>query len=291
MAAPAPLWQPSYPPGLSWDQAPRVSTVVAELDEGLARFGERDFLEFSGRTISFARFGAMVELAARGLRAIGVGPGVHVALHLPNTPHYPVAFYAVQRAGGVVAFSSGNHAQGGALAAQLLGVSATIVMPLDAPASKVAATRGYGAEIVSYDRHTMNRGQIAFDLARERGATLVPPYDDPDVIAGQGTVALELLQETPELDVLVVCTGGGGLLAGCAIAAAELRPEIAIYGVEPEAGDDFARSFALRGSNTARSTGAAGERVSSSAAATSILRSTLRLYLRDNDSNYSSRQD
>jgi threonine dehydratase len=153
---------------------------------------------------------------------------------------------AAERAGGVVAFSSGNHAQGVALAAQLLGVSATIVMPLDAPASKVAATRGYGAEIVSYDRHTMNRGGIAAELARERGATLVPPYDDPDVIAGQGTVALELLQDTPELDVLVVCTGGGGLLAGCAIAATELRPGIAIYGVEPEAGDDFARSFALR---------------------------------------------
>ncbi len=151
---------------------------------------------------------------------------------------------AERRARGVVAFSSGNHAQGVALAARLLGIPATIVMPLDAPAAKVAATRGYGAEIVSYDRHTMNRGEIAADLARERGATLVPPYDDRDVIAGQGTVALELLQDEPELDMLLVSTGGGGLLAGCAIAATALRPGIALYGVEPAAGDDFARSFA-----------------------------------------------
>ena len=150
---------------------------------------------------------------------------------------------AAQRSRGVVAFSSGNHAQGVALAARLLGIPATIVMPLDAPAAKVAATRGYGAEIVSYDRRTMNRGEIAAQLARERGATLVPPYDDLDVIAGQGTVALELLQDEPQLDVLVVSTGGGGLLAGCAVAATALRPDIALYGVEPAAGDDFARSF------------------------------------------------
>jgi len=149
-----------------------------------------------------------------------------------------------QRANGVVAYSSGNHAQGVALAAQILGVSATIVMPSDAPAAKVAATRDYGAEVVAYDRQTMNRGAIAAGLAAERGATLVPPYDDPAIIAGQGTVALELLEDVPDLDVLLVCTGGGGLLAGCALAATALRPGIAIYGVEPEAGDDFAQSFA-----------------------------------------------
>jgi threonine dehydratase len=149
-----------------------------------------------------------------------------------------------QRARGVVAFSSGNHAQGVALAAKLLGVPATIVMPADAPAAKVAATREYGAEIVSYDRMTMNRGEIAAQLAAERGAVLVPPFDDADVIAGAGTVALELLQDVPQLDVLLVCTGGGGLLAGCALAATALRPGIAIYGVEPEAGDDFQQSFA-----------------------------------------------
>ncbi len=149
-----------------------------------------------------------------------------------------------ERAGGVVAFSSGNHAQGVALAAHICGVPAAIVMPSDAPASKVAATRGYGAEVVLYDRKTMNRGAIAADLARERGATLVPPYDDPAIIAGQGTVALELLEDVPDLDVLLVCTGGGGLLAGCALAATALRPGIAVYGVEPAAGDDFARSIA-----------------------------------------------
>ncbi len=149
-----------------------------------------------------------------------------------------------ERLGGVVAFSSGNHAQGVALAARICGVPAAIVMPADAPASKVAATRGYGAEVFTYDRKTMNRGAIAADLARERGATLVPPYDDPAIIAGQGTVALELLEDVPDLDVLLVCTGGGGLLAGCALAATALRPGIAVYGVEPAAGDDFARSIA-----------------------------------------------
>ncbi len=149
-----------------------------------------------------------------------------------------------ERARGVVAFSSGNHAQGVALAARLLGAPATIVMPEDAPASKLAATRGYGAEVILYDRRTMNRGAIAQGLARERGATLVPPYDDPYVIAGQGTVALEFCEEVNDLDVLLVPVGGGGLLSGCALAATAARPMIAIYGVEPEAGDDFAQSFA-----------------------------------------------
>jgi threonine dehydratase len=151
---------------------------------------------------------------------------------------------ARERERGVVAFSSGNHAQGVALAARLLGVPATIVMPSDAPAAKVAATREYGAEIVSYDRLTMNRGAIAAELARDRGATLVPPYDDPAIIAGQGTVALELLEDVPDLDVLLVCTGGGGLLAGSALAAERMQPAIEVYGVEPEAGDDFAQSIA-----------------------------------------------
>ena len=155
-----------------------------------------------------------------------------------------VRLAAEGRAGGVVAFSSGNHAQGVALAARLCGIPATIVMPADAPAAKIAATREYGAEIVFYDRSTMDRGTIAADLARERGATLVPPFDDADVIAGAGTTALEILEDVPDLDVLLVCTGGGGLLAGCALAAHALRPAAAVYGVEPATGDDFARSFA-----------------------------------------------
>lgn len=148
-----------------------------------------------------------------------------------------------ERRRGVVAFSSGNHAQGVALAARLLGVSATIVMPFDAPAAKVAATRACGAEIVMYERATMNRAEIADALARERGATLVPPYDDPWIIAGQGTVGLELIEDVGELDVLLVCLGGGGLFAGCALAAAALSPATAVYGVEPVAGDDWVQSW------------------------------------------------
>ena len=151
---------------------------------------------------------------------------------------------AAARARGVVAFSSGNHAQGVALAAKLLAVSATIVMPTDAPLSKLAATRGYGAEVVLYDRATMNRAAIAEGLVAERGATLVPPYDDPMIIAGAGTTALELIEDVGPLDVLLVCTGGGGLLSGCALAATKLAPGIAVYGVEPAAGDDWVQSLA-----------------------------------------------
>ena len=149
-----------------------------------------------------------------------------------------------QRAGGVVAFSSGNHAQGVALAAKLLGIPAVIVMPSDAPLAKLAATRDYGAEVVLYDRLTMNRTEIARTLAAERGATLVPPYDDPMIIAGAGTTALELIEDVGSLDVLLVCTGGGGFLSGCALAATELSPGIAVWGVEPAAGDDWVQSLA-----------------------------------------------
>ncbi|HEY5350397.1 MAG TPA: threo-3-hydroxy-L-aspartate ammonia-lyase [Candidatus Lustribacter sp.] len=148
------------------------------------------------------------------------------------------------RAGGVVAFSSGNHAQGVALAAKLLGIAAAIVMPSDAPATKLAATRGYGAEVVLYDRLTMNRVEIAQAIVAERGAVLVPPYDDPMIVAGAGTTALELIEDVGPLDVLLVPTGGGGLLAGCALAATALAPGIAVYGVEPAAGDDWVQSLA-----------------------------------------------
>ncbi len=145
---------------------------------------------------------------------------------------------------GVVAYSSGNHAQAVAIAARLVGTSATIVMPEDAPAAKVDATRGYGAEIVTYDRWTESREEIGAELARERGLELVRPYDDPLVMAGQGTAALELLADVPELDMLVVPVGGGGLIAGCATAAKALRPSIRVVGVEPETGDDTRQSFA-----------------------------------------------
>jgi threonine dehydratase len=150
---------------------------------------------------------------------------------------------ARQRAAGVVAFSSGNHAQAVALAAALLDVPATIVMPTDAPASKLAATRGYGAAVVPYDRYTEDREQIAATLSGERGMTLVPPFDHPDVIAGQGTAVLELLEDTGPLDALFVCLGGGGLLSGSLLAAAALAPGCAVYGVEPEAGDDARQSL------------------------------------------------
>lgn len=147
------------------------------------------------------------------------------------------------RARGVLAYSSGNHAQAMALASRLLNVPATIVMPLDAPAMKVAATEGYGAEVVRFDRYTQDRVALGREIAQARGLTLIPPYDHPDVIAGQGTLALELIDAAGPLDMLVACLGGGGMLAGCALAAAERAPGCAVIGVEPEAGDDGQRSF------------------------------------------------
>ncbi|MDQ5891471.1 MAG: threo-3-hydroxy-L-aspartate ammonia-lyase [Pseudomonadota bacterium] len=152
-------------------------------------------------------------------------------------------FTDAQKAAGVVTFSSGNHAQAIALAATLLGIPATIVMPHDAPAAKVAATRGYGGNVVEYNRYTEDREQIGNDLAKKYGLTLIPPYDHPHVIAGQGTVVKELLEETGELDALFVCVGGGGLLAGSALSARQLSPHCKVYGVEPLAGNDGQQSF------------------------------------------------
>lgn len=148
-----------------------------------------------------------------------------------------------ERRRGVVAFSSGNHAQAVALAARDLGVPATIVMPDDAPSLKLAATRGYGAEVILYDRRNEDREAIARRLVDERGVILVPPFDDEAIIAGQGTAALELLAEVPDLDVLVTPCGGAGLLAGTAVAGTALRPGVRVFGVEPEAGDDVALSL------------------------------------------------
>ena len=145
---------------------------------------------------------------------------------------------------GVLAFSSGNHAQAVAIAAQLLGTTATIVMPEDAPPAKLRATEGYGAEIIRYDRWTESREEIGARLAEERSLALVKPYDDPLVMAGQGTAALELLDDVPDLDLLVTPVGGGGLIAGCATAAKALRPQIRVVGVEPATGDDTVQSIA-----------------------------------------------
>ncbi|POR56189.1 threonine dehydratase [Paraburkholderia eburnea] len=152
-------------------------------------------------------------------------------------------FTPEQKKGGVITFSSGNHAQAIALSAQLLGVKAVIVMPHDAPAVKVEATRGYGGEVVFYDRYTEDREALGKRLAAERGLTLIPPYDHPHVMAGQGTAAKELIEEAGELDVLLAPLGGGGLLSGCATAAHGLAPRCAVIGVEPEAGNDGQRSF------------------------------------------------
>ena len=152
-------------------------------------------------------------------------------------------FDAEQRRAGVVAFSSGNHAQAIALAARLLGIPAAIVMPHDAPTSKVEATRGYGGEVIVYDRYAEDREAISKRLADERGMTLIPPYDHADVIAGQGTAAMELFEEVGELDALFVCLGGGGLLSGSALASRALAPQCKVYGVEPEAGNDGQQSF------------------------------------------------
>ena len=150
---------------------------------------------------------------------------------------------AEQRRRGVLAYSSGNHAQAVALAARLLGTTAVIVMPQDAPQVKLEATRGYGGEIVMYDKHTTVREELAARIARERGLTLIPPYDHPHVVAGQGTAAKELIEDTGPLDFLFVCVGGGGLISGCALAADALSPGCKVIGVEPEAGDDATRSF------------------------------------------------
>jgi threonine dehydratase len=144
---------------------------------------------------------------------------------------------------GVVTFSSGNHAQAIAYAGRLQDVPTVIVMPQDAPAMKMAATKGYGGEVVTYDRYKEDREAIGRRLAAERGLTLIPPYDHADVIAGQGTAAKELFEEVGPLDVFLVCLGGGGLLAGCALAAQTLSPGCKVIGVEPEAGNDGQRSL------------------------------------------------
>ncbi|MFC9677664.1 threo-3-hydroxy-L-aspartate ammonia-lyase [Streptomyces sp. NPDC056949] len=152
-------------------------------------------------------------------------------------------FSPEQRRAGVVAYSSGNHAQAVALSAAILEMPATIVMPHDAPAAKLAATKGYGAEVVMYDRYSENVEEIGHRVAAERGLTLIPPYDHPDVMAGQGTAAKELFEEVGELDALFVPLGGGGLLSGSILAARALSPGCAVYGVEPEAGDDGRQSL------------------------------------------------
>jgi len=184
------------------------------------------------------RVGARVFLKAENLQRIG-------AFKFRGAYNAISRLSAEQLRYGVAAYSSGNHAQAVALAARIAGTSAVILMPADAPPTKLAATRGYGAEVITYDRYNQDRAELAKGLATERGLTLIPPYDHYDVMAGQGTVALELIEEVGPLDALLVPVGGGGLMAGCATAATALSPGIRMIGVEPAAGDDHARSQAL----------------------------------------------
>ena len=150
---------------------------------------------------------------------------------------------AEQKKRGVLAYSSGNHAQAIALSGRLLGINTVIVMPDDAPLVKLEATRGYGAEVIVYDKNQTTREALSARLAGERGLSLIPPFNHPHVVAGQGTAAKELIEDVGALDYLLVCCGGGGLLSGCAIAADALSPGCRVIGVEPEAGDDVTRSF------------------------------------------------
>jgi threo-3-hydroxy-L-aspartate ammonia-lyase len=183
------------------------------------------------------RTGARVFLKAENLQRIG-------AFKFRGAYNAVAALGAGERARGVATVSSGNHAQALALAARLHDVPATILMPADAPPNKVAGTRGYGAEVISFDRYATDREALLAELVADRGLVPVHPYDDERVMAGQGTVALELLEQAGPLDVLLVCVGGGGLIAGCATAAKALAPGIRVIGVEPEAGDDVRRSLA-----------------------------------------------
>jgi threonine dehydratase len=183
-----------------------------------------------------AELGAQIYFKCENLQRMG-------AFKFRGSYNALAKFDAEQRRAGVVAYSSGNHAQGIALSAKLLGIPATIVMPHDAPAAKIAATRGYGATVVIYDRYTQDREQIGRDLAQKHGLTLIPPYDHADVIAGQGTAAKELFEEVGELDYLFAPLGGGGLLSGTALATRALSPKTKLYGVEPEAGNDGQQSF------------------------------------------------
>ncbi|HMM85466.1 threo-3-hydroxy-L-aspartate ammonia-lyase [Azohydromonas sp.] len=189
----------------------------------------------TSRTLD-AMLGARVFMKAEHLQRMG-------AFKFRGAYHALSVLTPDERARGVVAFSSGNHAQAVALAARLFACPAKIVMPADAPAPKVEATRGYGADVVLYDRYRDDRAAIARRIAGERGAALIPPYDHLPVMAGQGTCALELIEDVGPLDALIVCAGGGGLLSGCAVAARALAPAIEVFGAEPEAGDDMRRSL------------------------------------------------
>jgi threonine dehydratase len=214
-------------------QLPDYSDVVAAAQR-LEGFAHQTPV-FTSRTLD-AETGAQVFIKCENLQRTG-------SFKFRGAFNALSQFDAQQRKAGVVAFSSGNHAQGIALAAQLLGMPATIVMPTDAPAAKVAATREYGASVVLYDRFNEDREQIGRTLAVEHGMTLIPPYDHPHILAGQGTAAKELLAFSGPLDALFVGLGGGGMLSGTALSTRALAPDCQLFGVEPQAGNDGQRSF------------------------------------------------
>jgi threonine dehydratase len=215
------------------DDLPTYADVVAAADRIAGHAHKTPVITSS--TVD-AEFGAQVFFKCENLQRMG-------AFKFRGAFNALAKFSAAQRKAGVVAFSSGNHAQAIALSARLLGIPATIVMPHDAPAAKVAATKGYGGQVVVYDRYKEDREQIGRELAEKQGLTLVPPYDHPDVLAGQGTAAKELFEEVGPLDAFFVPLGGGGLLSGCALATRALSPQCKLYGVEPAAGNDGQRSL------------------------------------------------
>ncbi len=236
-AAPGPIpgTLPAPPHGPAGDLSALTARLL-EAREILAGVAHRTPVATS-RTLD-AETGCRVFLKCENLQRMGAFKfrgAYHLISRLPQS----------QRARGVVAYSSGNHAQAVALVAQLHGIPATIVMPSFAPPAKIAATRGYGAEVVFYDQAGEEREPMAARIAAERGATLVPPFDHPDIIAGQGTAALELLEEVGTLDALIVPVGGGGLISGCGLAVRLRAPMCAVVGVEPEAGPDAMRSLQL----------------------------------------------
>ncbi|MFF9479966.1 pyridoxal-phosphate dependent enzyme [Streptomyces sp. NPDC014733] len=229
--------RPSGPSGPTPPAGPAAVTLdsVREAAARLAGVAHRTPV-LRSRTLD-ALVGAEVHLKCESFQRIG-------AFKFRGAYNAVARLTPEQRRRGVAAYSSGNHAQAVALAARELGTTAVILMPEDAPRSKREATAGYGAEIVTYDRYTGDRTALGRALAEERGLALIPPYDHPDVIAGQGTTALELIEETGPLGALLTPVGGGGLMAGCATAATALVPGIRMIGVEPEAGDDYVRSLA-----------------------------------------------
>jgi threonine dehydratase len=233
-AVPAPDAPPAPPTDAPAAALPVTYADVAAAAERLRGVAHRTPV-LTARALDAAT-GAAVFLKAEHLQRTGAFKfrGGYHALHQLSRE---------EKARGVVTYSSGNHAQAVALAGRLLGIPRTIVMPHDAPAVKLAATRGYGAEVVTYDPAEVTREALGAELAAERGLTLIPPYDHPHVVAGQGTAGDELFAQVDGLDLLLVCCGGGGLLSGCALAARHHAPGCRVVGVEPAAADDATRSF------------------------------------------------